>query len=143
MKKTKSAIHSNKTLATLHYIFLAVSLVILMIYTKIDIKPDWLKYSVLTLLILIYVTSLVLGLISWRKYKLLNADNSVEETKFSYEHYDKMGYGLFTGGIVAYATTDRTLMSLGIIGIGFTCIFIYIIRKKKYDRFQELVKDKK
>jgi hypothetical protein len=62
--------------------------------------------------------------------------------RFYHEYFDKIGYSLFTGGLVTLVTTDESVISGGLIVIGFTCMIISAVNKKKCDNFEELIRQK-
>ncbi len=74
-------------------------------------------------------------------YIELEAEYPIEAYKFAQEYYDKVGYSLFTGGIIVLFTTSEFISSLGLTIIGITCIIISINKKIIPKKFEDKLKN--
>jgi len=83
---------------------------------------------------LFYTKSIIFFFIKSLKYEELEAKNPIEAYKFAHEYYDKIGYSLFTGGIIVLFSTSEIMSSLGLIIIGFTCIVISLKKKRIHEK---------
>ena len=83
-----------------------------------------------------YILSVISAIIYWIKNPLDKRDGKTIRSRW--EYCDKVGYGLFTGGLVALVTSNKPTSSGGLVLIGFTCIFISVV----YRNFQENSKKK-
>ena len=127
---------NHKILTIIHYILLGLSIIALFVHDKT--KNKFLLLGIpLWIAVISYFTSIIIKFISWLKYEHLNSDNPIKSILFYQEYFDKIGYGLFTGGIVALVTTNKIAISYGLIIIGFTCIIIAGINKRRFEKFEE------
>jgi NADH:ubiquinone oxidoreductase subunit 5 (subunit L)/multisubunit Na+/H+ antiporter MnhA subunit len=127
---------NHKILIIIHYILLAISILALFVN---DANPN--KFLILGIplwtAVITYLASLIIKFISWLKYEHLNTDNPIKTIRFYQEYFDKIGYALFTGGIITLVTTDKSVTSYGLILIGFTCMVIAGINKRRFEKFEE------
>jgi len=56
------------------------------------------------------------------------------------EYFDKLGYGLFAGGVVTLLVTKNWQISLPVIIIGFSCMIIGEINKRRLRNFKESIR---
>lgn len=127
-----------ETLTILYYGLLGVSLIFLFIHNVTN-NQFWILGIPLWITVITYILFLVVKIITWYKYDHLMSDNPIKKMNHNYEFFDKAGFGLFTGGIVTLVTTDEFETSCGLIVIGFTCLIISSINKKRLEKFQESI----
>jgi hypothetical protein len=86
--------------------------------------------------------SVGVSLVNFIKNSHLDSPNPIRFAQIMAEYFDKVGYGMFSGGIVAFATTTQKNISIGIIIIGFSCVIIAVLNKNKVEKFQKDIKSK-
>lgn len=129
-------IKNYRILNRIHYILLIISIIALFINNVTENK--FLKLGIpLWITIITYISSLIIGFISWLKYNHLTYDNPIKTMKNYQDYFDKTGYALFTGGLVTLATADKYVTSFGLIIIGITCIIISAINRNRIEKFEE------
>jgi len=127
---------NHKFLSITHYILLAISIIALLINDATN--NEFLLLGIpLWMAVITYFASIIIKFISWLKYEHLNTDNPIKTMLFYQDYFDKIGYALFTGGLIVLVTTEKTVTSYGLIVIGVTCVIIAGINKRRIEKFEE------
>ena len=129
-------VNKYRLLNAVHLILLSISIIALIVNHFVE-NTFWLLGVPLWIALITYIFSITIAFINYAVYSHLQTDNPIKTIKFSQEYYDKIGYSLFTGGIITLVTTPSKWISYGLIGIGFTCMVISVINKRRLEKFEE------
>lgn len=131
-----------RNLSIIQYSLLGIATVSLIVLNYWN--PDFLVLGVTLWIGLIsYIVGIIIGFIKMLRLDYLVSNNPIKSLESNKEYFDKVGFALFTGGLVASVTTDKIATSYGLIIIGATCVIISILNAKKLERFNESLKKTK
>ena len=132
-------VNKYKLLNAIHLILLSISIIALIVNHFVK-NTYWLLGIPLWIALITYIISMIIIFINHVGYAHLKTDNPIKTIKFSQEYYNKIGYSLFTGGIITLVTTPSKMISYGLIVIGFTCMIISVINQRRLEKFEEFKK---
>lgn len=128
-----------KFLTLLRNLFLTIAVIALA--TRWAIQSKFLIIGLPLLISLIFlVLTLTIIFFRWVMYSHKKADNPILAIKSYEEYFDKVGYAVFAGGLVALVTTQEKSGSYGLIFIGVSCMLIGMLNKNRYERFENSIK---
>jgi len=125
----------------LFLIMMLISIILLILNNFFTYKIG--IFNIFLLMCLVpYVIGLIFYLVANLKYAELEMNNPIKTLKFLGDYYDKVGYSLFTSGIVIIFTSSNLGSSIGLIIVGITLIIISQIKKEKHEKFNNDIKGK-
>ena len=125
------------------YVFLTLSVIFLLINSKYNtFKLLFWEISFFYIYIFFLIVGSFLATIFIIKYSHQNSENPIKGIEFTRDYFDKVGYSIFTSGIVSLVLADKFKVSVGLIFLGGIFILISEFNRTRYNRFVELSNSK-